>query len=63
MEVYMSDAGNQEMKVQLRALDETLAESGRLNKLVELAAIDPGTLFTVTSWWQSCCEHVVAQAL
>ena len=43
MEVYMSDAGNdQEMKLQLRALNETLAESGRLNKLVELAAIDPG---------------------
>ena len=42
MDVYMSDAGEQEMKLQLRALDESLAESSRLNKLIELAAIDPG---------------------
>lgn len=41
MEVYMTDAGDQQMKVQLRALDESLAESGRLHKLTELAAIDP----------------------
>ena len=45
MEVYMTDAGHQQMKVQLRALDESLAESGRLHKLTELAAIDPGMLF------------------
>ena len=43
MDVYMSDAGDQEMKLQLRALDESLAESSRLNKLVELATIDPGS--------------------
>lgn len=43
MEVYLSEAGDQEMKVQLRALDESLAESGRLHKLAELAAIEPGT--------------------
>ena len=42
MEVYMTDAGDQQMKLQLRALDESLAESGRLHKLTELAAIDPG---------------------
>ncbi len=40
----MTDAGHQQMKVQLRALDESLAESGRLHKLTELAAIDPGLL-------------------
>ena len=45
MEVYMTDAGDQQMKVQLRALDESLAESGRLHKLTELAAIHPGMLF------------------
>ena len=45
MEVYMTDAGDQQMKVQLRALDESLAESGRLHKLTELAAIDPGKLY------------------
>lgn len=44
MDVYMSDAGDQEMKLQMRALDESLAESSRLNKLVELAAIDPGSI-------------------
>jgi len=44
MEVYMTDAGDQQMKVQLRALDESLAEGGRLHKLTELAAIDPGML-------------------
>lgn len=42
MDVYMCEAGDQEMKLQLRALDESLAESNRLSKLVELAAIQPG---------------------
>ena len=42
MDVYMCDTGDQEMKLQLRALDESLAESTRLSKLVELAAIEPG---------------------
>lgn len=42
MDVYMCEVGDQEMKLQLRALDESLAESSRLNKLVELAAIEPG---------------------
>ena len=45
MEVYMTDAGDQQMKVQLRALDESLAESGRLHKLTELAVIDPGMVY------------------
>ena len=38
----MCDVGDQEMKLQLRALDDSLAESSRLNKLVELAATEPG---------------------
>lgn len=45
MDVYITDAGDQQMKVQLRALDESLAESGRLHKLTEFAAIDPGKLY------------------
>lgn len=42
MDVYMCDVGDQEMKLQLRALDESLAESTRLHKLVELAGMEPG---------------------
>ena len=42
MDVHMCEVGDQEMKLQLRALDESLAESTRLSKLVELAAIEPG---------------------
>lgn len=42
MDVYMCDVGEQEMRLQLRALDETLAESSRLQKLVELASMEPG---------------------
>ncbi|KAL3131798.1 hypothetical protein ABBQ38_007514 [Trebouxia sp. C0009 RCD-2024] len=41
MDVYMCDVGEQEMRLQLRALDETLAESSRLQKLVELASMEP----------------------
>lgn len=49
MEVYMSDAGDQQMRLQLRALDESLAESSRLHKLTELAAIEPGMLYLVAT--------------
>ena len=42
MDVQMSSAGDQQLKLQLRALDESQAESSRLKKLVELAALDPG---------------------
>ena len=45
MHVWLCDAGEAEMKLQLRALDETLAESRRLNRLTEMAATDPGGYF------------------
>ena len=49
MDVYMCEVGDQEMKLQLRALDESLAESSRLSKLIELAAIEPGEFLTFVS--------------
>ena len=52
MEVFMCEAGDAEMKLQLRALDESLAESSRLNKLMELAAIEPGAE-------QLCSRHLL----
>lgn len=56
MDVYMCDVGDQEMKLQLRALDESLAESTRLHKLVELAGMEPG------GWLHRCfcCSAVFA---
>ena len=42
MDVQMTNAGDQQVKLQLRALDESQSESSRLKKLVELAALDPG---------------------
>lgn len=50
MDVYMCEVGDQEMKLQLRALNESLAESSRLSKLVELAAVEPGEHLAVVAW-------------
>ena len=45
----MSSAGDQQLKLQLRALNESQAESSRLKNLVELAALDPGRF---------CCRFI-----
>lgn len=40
--VFTSETPEHEMKLQLRALDDSLAESQRLSKLVSMASLDPG---------------------
>lgn len=40
-DVFTSETTEHEMKLQLRALDDSLAESQRLNKLVSMAGLDP----------------------
>lgn len=48
-DVFTSETTEHEMKLQLRALDDSLAEGQRLNKLVSMAGLDPGlTLFMLT---------------
>lgn len=48
-DVFTSETTEHEMKLQLRALDDSLAESQRLNKLVTMAGLDPGLpLFMLT---------------
>ena len=49
MDVQMSSAGDQQLKLQLRALNESQAESSRLKNLLELAALDPGRF---------CCRFI-----
>lgn len=41
-EVYVKETVDREFKLQLRALDDSLMESNRLNKLVSLACLEPG---------------------
>ena len=41
-EVYASETPEHELKLQLRALDDSLAESQRLSRLVSMAGLDPG---------------------
>lgn len=41
MEVFLTDAGNAKMKLQLRALSDSPADSNKLTKMIELATIDP----------------------
>ena len=48
-EVYVKETVDREFKLQLRALDDSLMESNRLNKLVSLACLEPGQLSCQTS--------------
>ena len=55
MEVFLTDAGNGKMKLQLRALSDSPADSNKLTKMIELATIDPGTANSALGCRLSLC--------
>ena len=65
MEVFLSDAGNQEMKLGLRTVCDCPVESTRLTRLLELASVYPGLLASPLSQCAGCnrpkvhCAHTI----